>query len=438
MTKTLGLLFILLFSAAFYRASALTVCAEPATIVVPDDYSTIQAAINAANIGDTIFVREGTYEEPINQTVVVDKTLAIVGEIANGTLIKLYPAYNVTWILTQSFYEFADAMTIIADDVKISNLTIMAYPGGEISITGDRTQIMGNNITTRIAIKGSYCNVTENMLSNMLSIEGSLNTITRNHARYLRFENSDSNVIRNNTCYSINLHNSNHSLIYGNLLATTSYQYSGISLAYSNNNTVCRNKVYGFNRGLSLFFSSINTIMVNTIANSSTTINLSGSFNNTFYQNNFVDNQYWYNEYVEDEFTDPWFRETYPNTMVSTNFWDNGSLGNHWGNYNGSDINFDGIGEMPYIMKIVIGYFNGSNEEVVCGRDNFPLMSGVDINNAKVELPEWLINSLPEPVEPETQEQEIMPIALIAGAIVLVVAALGGVFLLVNFKKRKH
>jgi hypothetical protein len=28
-----------------------------ATIVVPDDYSTIQAAINAANDGDTIFVR---------------------------------------------------------------------------------------------------------------------------------------------------------------------------------------------------------------------------------------------------------------------------------------------------------------------------------------------------------------------------------------------
>ena len=42
--------------------------ASPATIYVPDNYSTIQAAVNAASPGDTIIVRDGTYTENINWT----------------------------------------------------------------------------------------------------------------------------------------------------------------------------------------------------------------------------------------------------------------------------------------------------------------------------------------------------------------------------------
>lgn len=37
--------------------------ASPATIYVPDNYSTIQAAVNAASLGATIIVRDGTYTE---------------------------------------------------------------------------------------------------------------------------------------------------------------------------------------------------------------------------------------------------------------------------------------------------------------------------------------------------------------------------------------
>ena len=40
-------------------------------MTVPDD-ATIQDAINAANEGDTIFVKKGTYEE---QTLQITKTL---------------------------------------------------------------------------------------------------------------------------------------------------------------------------------------------------------------------------------------------------------------------------------------------------------------------------------------------------------------------------
>ena len=46
------------------------------TIIVPDDYPTIQKAINNSNDGDTIFVRAGTYFE----NLIVDKSIIMTGD----------------------------------------------------------------------------------------------------------------------------------------------------------------------------------------------------------------------------------------------------------------------------------------------------------------------------------------------------------------------
>lgn len=46
-----------------------------ATITVPDDYPTIQAAIDAAQPGDTMYVKAGRYVE----NLVIDKPLSLVG-----------------------------------------------------------------------------------------------------------------------------------------------------------------------------------------------------------------------------------------------------------------------------------------------------------------------------------------------------------------------
>ena len=53
------------------------------TIVVPTDYPTIQQAIDSANNGDTILVKKGYYPE----TLIVNKSISIVGEDRNLTII---------------------------------------------------------------------------------------------------------------------------------------------------------------------------------------------------------------------------------------------------------------------------------------------------------------------------------------------------------------
>jgi len=78
----------------------------PRTWVVDDDgpadFNTIQAAINAASDGDTVFVKAGAYSEPIQ----INKALTLLGENKSKTFIK-------DWYIG-----------VYANNVRISNFTI--------------------------------------------------------------------------------------------------------------------------------------------------------------------------------------------------------------------------------------------------------------------------------------------------------------------------
>lgn len=56
---------------------------ESTTIIVPDDYLTIQEAINNANEGDTVFVKAGIYYE----NVILNKSISLIGEERDTTIV---------------------------------------------------------------------------------------------------------------------------------------------------------------------------------------------------------------------------------------------------------------------------------------------------------------------------------------------------------------
>ena len=132
------------------------VSADPTTIYVddvpgsgegnpPEDYTSIQSAIDAASAGDTIFIWGGTY----NEELVVTKTLALEGESSQATLLR--PSGS-GWS-PRGIYAYG------ASGITIENLNIQEFSYGiQLSQAGYSTvtnNIISNN--SYYGIYSSYC-----------------------------------------------------------------------------------------------------------------------------------------------------------------------------------------------------------------------------------------------------------------------------------------
>lgn len=58
---------------------------EAKTIIVPDNYDTIQQAVDAAISGDIIEVRAGTYAENV---IISGKSISLIGEDPHRTTLR--------------------------------------------------------------------------------------------------------------------------------------------------------------------------------------------------------------------------------------------------------------------------------------------------------------------------------------------------------------
>lgn len=124
---------ILMISMLISLSKVQQVRTDPRTIIVPDNYPTIQAAINAASNGDTIFVKTGTYYE----NLIVNKTVVLVGENKSNTIIDGNLVGNV--------------MEITASNVNVSCFTL------ENGICGIHVSLSdGNNLSNNIMTKNGY------------------------------------------------------------------------------------------------------------------------------------------------------------------------------------------------------------------------------------------------------------------------------------------
>lgn len=84
MRKSAGLILLFCLLAVPLIADFSLAKAEDNTITVPDDFPTINQAIENATDGDTIFVHMGTY----NETLVIDKAVTLRGEDTNRTILN--------------------------------------------------------------------------------------------------------------------------------------------------------------------------------------------------------------------------------------------------------------------------------------------------------------------------------------------------------------
>jgi putative cofactor-binding repeat protein len=120
---------------------------------------------------------------------------------------------------------------------------------------------------------------------------------------------------------------------------------TGISSSSAQNNTIHTNNIVNCGTGISLTSSNQLKVFQNNITGCGTGVSIWQSSSNTFYSNNFLNNT---QQVYEDHYS------MYPPFRVEStnNMWFNSSLkrGNYWSDYDGTDTDGDGIGDVEYAI----------------------------------------------------------------------------------------
>jgi parallel beta-helix repeat protein len=291
------------------------------TIYVPNNYLTIQDAVDNANPGDTIIVRDGTY----NGNVDIDKELTIKSE--NGP--------HSTFI-----YEYqGPAIKIYADNVYLKGFSVSTHASHGIGLWSANDCIIADNIlhdTCYGICLGGYC---------------------------------DNNIIVNNICFDnavgIEIGGlSDYNFIYNNVCE---YNNGGIAICCPNTyNIISENSFSHNDYGIHMAGCTNNIVKLNDISdNTNWAMYMYGCFDNTIYLNNFEGNGqqiFSYNpEIVINDWNSPGEIMYDYNGEIYENY-----LGNYWGDFHSSDLDGDGIFDACYFVL-------GTNN-----LDSYPLSNPLD------------------------------------------------------------
>ncbi len=320
------------------------------TWTVPEDYSTIDQAIIAAEEGDTILVSEGEYSG-----FLIDKQLTIIGTSRNKTKV-------------------ISPVIIEGSNIKLMRMHIAPSLsedyGPAIQVEGQNNQIIGNNLVGKILVMNDNNLFQDNYIS-----EGYQSLISASKNRFCRntFENNgisifvgssnefvennfyserghclhittDKNLIFNNTfdnvyefLYCIGLSGASDNVISCNQFKSTSPCISLGDLAYDNqilyNNLEGDKSKNSIGIEITPLCSDNTEIIGNTISNCYVGILISQTTNTgRILRNNFIDNEI----QAED------------NSNGVTWFYNR--TGNFWSDWRSPDDNHDGIVDKPYVV----------------------------------------------------------------------------------------
>lgn len=302
---------------------ALSTNASAATLTVPSDYGTIQAAIDAANPGDIVLVNAGLYEENVHISK-ADITMRSQSGNPDDTIVK---AVNM-----------GDPVL----DIRANNVTVFGF------------NLTGTQYDAGIYLEGvTGCTIDNNTLSNnffgIAVAYSSNNTLTSNKAFNnkqdgIQLIHSSNNTLTKNTLSNnpdgIYLAtNDNNNILTSN---TVSNNKHGILAYYSTGNMLTDNTVSN-NPGSGILMQSCtsSTLTGNKITNANTGIYFYNSNNNLIY-NNYLANSQNVRDYPG---TNTWnITKTAGKNIVGGKYLG----GNYYASYTGVDTDGDGLGDTPY------------------------------------------------------------------------------------------
>jgi parallel beta-helix repeat protein len=322
-------------------------------------FDTIQEAMDVSNDGDTVHAHAGTY----NEEVVISKAIIFEGEDKDTTVIQGsgtgvgVMVKGLSWVTVKDLqvngfsigiYLFSSTDNTVSGNTVSENVRYGIY----LNYMSHGNTISGNTISSNdlgIRLYSSNTNtISENVVSDNkggMGLYGSSNDNVISGNAFL--DNSgtgisipydcDNNVISQNTVADsyIGIYmyaSTGGALVDGN---DVSDNYFGIYLYRSSSITMVGNMVSdNEGSGFSLHQSTGNTLRWNTVSDNKGGVSFFSSNDNSLYHNNFVDNT------------------NQVGNFESTNTWDDGEgKGNYWSDYEGDDLDGDGVGdtELPHL-----------------------------------------------------------------------------------------
>ena len=288
------------------------------------DFTSIQAAIDNANEGDTIYVKNGIYSEVFNIT----KSVNIIGENSNNTIIKA------------PLYYYSSMVNIFANNVHFSNFRISGFNKICFCLLCNGSTIS----SCYLDASAPYTNITEggqwtstgfwfdvNVVNNTIKT----NTLVNVGSGFIVQDSSTGNVIDKNLIFlgeksgvGFALHSCNANNITNNIVEAPYQAAYCIAMNGCNQTKVLNNLfISNYSSPLTINKGHYNTFVNNTFSTTGNfRIHISNCANNTFYHNNFLN----YAGNID--------------SILNQDKWDNGypSGGNYWSSYYTGQDNFNG------------------------------------------------------------------------------------------------
>lgn len=264
----------------------------------------------------------------------------------NNEYYGIYCRYLSGWILTENIMEGSGLgyyqTSTIEEMSQMSIDTSNTVNGGPIYFYVNETDLAPNDFLNAGQIILGNCT---DVLIKDVDVSNSTNGISIHHSSNVVIEN----CVSSNNEYGIHLRYTNNSSIIGNVFVknlenrmiginntiTRNYisnHHFGLNFLYSDNNTITDNKLIKSDVGIRfMLMNNYNTISGNILKdNIGHGISMVGNGHNLFYENFFRNNSW----HADDSGID--------------NKWNNTQIGNYWDDYNGTDADNNGIGDIPY------------------------------------------------------------------------------------------